>query len=121
MIELSFGDAIALAGAFFQSRTVEDGDTAACILDEPGPFERIGGVRYARPSHSEHHGEKLLGEREIARLHTILRHQEPAATPLFQKVKCIASCRLCDLVEECVGIVEHRPLHEGVPLQLRSE
>ena len=120
-IELSFGNGVAFAGALLQPRTVEDADTAACVVDEPSPFERVGCVRYARPPHSEHHGEKLLGEREFTRLHSILRHQEPATTSLFQKVKCIASSRLCDLVEERVGIVEHRPLHRDAPLQLRSE
>ena len=91
MIELSFRDAIALAGSLLHSRPVEDSDTAACVVDKPVPLERAGRVRYSRPSHSEHHGEELLREREFGRLHAILRHQEPAATPLFQKMKCVAS------------------------------
>ena len=92
MIELFLSDTIALAGPLRYAGVVEDSDTAAGVVDEPSPFEGVGRVRHACPSHPEHHCEKLLGEREIRRSHAILRHQKPAATPLFQKVKCVAGC-----------------------------
>ena len=120
-IELFLGNSIALAGALLHPRTVEDTDRATRVVDKPSPFERVGRVRYARTPHPEHHGEKLLGERETVRMHSILSHEKPATTPLFQKMKCIASSRLGDLIEECVRVAEHHPLHHDAPLQFRSK
>lgn len=121
MIERSLGDAVALARAFLHFCSVENRNSAACVMDEAGPFERVGRIGYTRPTHSEHHGKKFLGEREIARLHTILSHQEPATTPLFEQMKGVAGDRLRDLVEERVRIMEHCLWYTSVPLHLPSE
>jgi hypothetical protein len=55
-------------------------------------------------------GRKII--ETVSRVHTVRRHQEPAATPLLQQMKRIACRRLRDLIEERLGIVGHASSHK---------
>jgi hypothetical protein len=121
LIEIFLGDFIAFASALLQSSSVKDRNAPACIIDESVPLERVGRVRHARSPHSEHHGQKLLGELELTRFHAILRHQQPATTPLFHEMKYVTCRRLRYLFEECVSIMEHQFLQIIVTLHFRPE
>ena len=85
---------------------VEDRDRATRVVDEPRSLQRAGCDGYALSSHTQHHGKELLGERELTGLHSIMRQQEPPATPLFERMKSIAGSRLRHQIEECVRVTK---------------
>jgi hypothetical protein len=70
---------------------------------------RLG--RHARALHAQHHGQKLLREQKLVRVHAVVGHQQPSATSLLQGMKLIACGGLRDLVEDearpmsCIGHV----------------
>lgn len=108
-IEFRSGHAIAFAGSVLQALAIDDRDDAALITDQAFTLQGARSSRNACALHPQHHGQELLGEQKFIRIHTVVRHQQPAATSLLQRMKMIARGRLRDLVEEGVSIAKHAP------------
>ncbi|OIQ66706.1 hypothetical protein GALL_517210 [mine drainage metagenome] len=62
-----------------------------------------------------------MGQQEIVRRHSVARHQQPAATALLHPVQVSAGGRLCDLVQEGMGIAEHGRLQGRTSFELAAE
>ena len=77
--------------------------------------------RNAGPLHPQHHGQELLREQKLIRLHAVVRHQQPAATSLLYGMKLIARGGLRDLVEEGVSIAKHHRSHRSASRQFLLE
>ncbi len=105
-IELQSRNVVAFAGARPQRLVIEDRDVAAPIADQPGFLQAPHHLGDGRSPDTEHHSEEFMGEQKIVRRHAVARHQEPAATTLFNLVKVDACRRLRDLVEERMGITK---------------
>jgi hypothetical protein len=97
-------DAAAFAGDGLQPGSVEHGDLAAAVADQPGPLERARGGRYARPVRAQLQREDLLGEREVVRPGAIVAQQEPAGAPLVDRVQAVAGGPLRGLCDERLGV-----------------
>ena len=78
---------VTATGRFLQPSTIEDREVTAVIFDEPLPLQGGGGGRNAHPTHAEHERQELLGDSEVARMGSILRHQKPASEPRADLVK----------------------------------
>jgi hypothetical protein len=57
-------DLVTLASSFFEPCSVKDNNLAAPIPDKPGLLERSGDERDGCSAHSEHLGQKILGQRK---------------------------------------------------------
>ena len=82
-IKLLLGNAVALARATEQAAAIDDRDVAAFVADEAGPLQGARRSRNARPLYPQHHGQELLRQQKLIRVHAIVRHQQPAATSLL--------------------------------------
>src|SRR5437764_1819292 len=82
--------AVALTRRGFQLLTIDHGHATTAVGNQPCLLERAGDHRDRWPAHTEHHGDKLLGERELTSSHTVLRHQQPSRQPLFNRVDGVA-------------------------------
>jgi len=82
-IELLLGNAVALARATDQAAAIDDRNLAAFVADEAGPLQGAGRSGNACPPDPQHHGQELLREQKLIRVHAVVRHQQPAATSLL--------------------------------------
>src|SRR5580658_3648710 len=120
-IELPLGNAIALARAALQAAAIDDRDVAAAITDQAGALQAARRGRDAGALHPQHHGEELLGEQKLVRLHAIVRHQHPAAASLLEGMKMNARGGLRDLIEDGVAVALHHGAHRGASRELTLE
>ena len=120
-IKFQSRDIVALAGSLLQSLVIEDADVTAPVPDQPRLLQAPHHIGDRCSPDTEHHSEEFMGKQKIARWHAVARHQQPAATALFDSVKVSAGCRLRDLVEESMGIAEHDQLQCGAAVELAAE
>jgi hypothetical protein len=83
-------DLVTLASGFFEPCAVKDNNLAAPIPDKPGLLERSGDERNGCSAHSEHLGQKILGQRKCVRINSIARLQQPSSKPRFRAVNGVA-------------------------------
>src|SRR5665213_981510 len=84
--ELFARDLVALARSIFEAGAIENRDRPVRVFDEARLLECCSRNRDTGPAGAEHHGQKLLRERELVGLDPIARHQEPARATLVYAV-----------------------------------
>jgi len=110
-------DAVALAGRFVQSRSVEDGDHPALVLDEAALAQHAGREGHARASDAQHLGQVLVGEAELVLAEAIVAQQQPAAHALFDRVPPRAQHPLGHAV---VGPLDVPP-HDAIQVRVNAD
>ncbi len=83
-------DLVTLASDFFEACSVKDNNVTASIPDEPGFLKRSGDERDGCSAHSEHLGQKLLGQRKRVQTNSVLHLQQPSGKPRFRAVNGVA-------------------------------
>src|ERR1700722_4306902 len=99
--------AVAVAGDFFQRRTVADANAAALSTYRSTGFQPVQSVGYAGASRSEHPPQKFMRQRYIIAVGAILRHQQPSRQTLFIGETSIGERGMRNLDEKRIG-----PRHE---------
>src|SRR5437667_2552108 len=56
---------VTLAGSSLEPWSVEHGDLASAVMDQPGVLKRLENFRDAHAAHAEHVRQELVGEREL--------------------------------------------------------
>jgi hypothetical protein len=67
--------------------------------DQAGLFERAQNVRHGRTTYAEHDGKKLLLQRKIVRIHSVVNLEQPTAAALRDVVKGVTRSALHRLQE----------------------
>src|SRR5947209_2025631 len=106
-VELFLADQVAFAGAPFEAGSVEDRHASATVFDKFPALQFTRNLGHAGAPDTKHHSQKFLGEQKLIRVHTIARHQEPAAAPLLNRMEMSACGRLCHLIEESMRVMQH--------------
>jgi hypothetical protein len=114
-------NAVTLARATEQAAAVDDRDVAAFVADEADPLQGARRHRNASPLHAQHHGQELLREQKLIRLHAVMRHQHPRAASLLDGMKLIARGGQRDLVKEGRRIMKHHRSHRSASRQFLFE
>src|SRR3954471_24411732 len=83
-------DAVASTGGTLESRPVDNRDAAVGVRDEASLLQYARGDRHARAPHAEHQRQELVGQRELVGADAIVRHQQPARAPLFDRMGAVA-------------------------------
>src|SRR4051812_41101906 len=84
------GDAVALTGGGLEAGAVGDLHPAPLVADEARLLELARRDGDPGASHPEHHGEELVGHRELVPLDPVVRHQQPAREALISLVPAVA-------------------------------
>jgi hypothetical protein len=79
---------------------IVDSYPPATIIDQTLKFQLAGCPGYAGALYAEHHPKEFLRQQELIGLHAIMRHQQPAATSLFDVMKVVTGRRQRYLVEK---------------------
>ena len=93
----------------------------APIADKPGFLQAPHYIGDRRSTDTEHHSQKFMRQQIIVRRHAVARHQKPAATTLFNLVEVSAGRRLCNLVEEGMGVAKHDQMQCRASFQLAAK
>src|SRR6202521_6055383 len=64
-IELLLDHRVALTGTGLQAQSVEHGDAAAAVVNQPGTLQFPGGLGDALAPHSQHIGDQFLGHGQL--------------------------------------------------------
>lgn len=96
--ELFACDFVAFARRVLEPGAVEDTDLAVRVADKSRLSERRGSDRHAGSAGAEHHREIFMGERNLIKIDTIVRHEEPTRTTLVNAVQAIAGRQLSEHV-----------------------
>src|SRR3954454_3772878 len=76
-------DPVAAVGPFDQPSPIDDVDHPAMALDQPSALERIYGVGDARPPHTEHDRQELMGEWQSRKIEAVGSHEHPPGQPFL--------------------------------------
>ncbi len=114
-VEFAADNAVTFTCGFFEAPAIENRNLSAPIADQAAPLQRAGDDRDPGTPGAQHFGEELMGDMEFVAFHAIVRHEQPAATALLDRVKSIAGGELRELSEERVGIQVKR-LREWSPM-----
>ena len=122
-VVFALDDCVALAGAGFQTRAIEDRDAPPGVLNEARFLQLESGLCDAFAANAEHVGNKFLRHHQFGTLQPIQAQQKPAAQLLIEGMVPIAYCGLRHLCDERLGVsqeqVQSRPslielrFHEG--------
>ena len=83
-------DRVALARGAFELLPLQHPNPSVSSRDQPGILQRSHDQRHRWMLHTEHDGENVLLQKELARADAILRPQQPPATPLLHAVQGVA-------------------------------
>jgi hypothetical protein len=112
---------VALTGGRLQAAPVDDSDPAPAVGDKPGPLECPRSETDRLATDAEHLGQELVGEREVVPPDSIVRHQQPAAGSLLERVQRIAGDRLAGVSQRIGRVPLHQTVELGVSLDRRQE
>ena len=96
MVEIFAHRRVAFAGRSFQALSIDDGDAAVYVTNEPGFLERAGNDRHRRPAGAKHHRKKFMAQLELVTVDAIMRHQQPATAALLHRMQRDTPGRLHD-------------------------
>lgn len=96
---------IALAAAAFHSMPIQYLYDTSAVLDEPRFLKLARREGHARPRRAQHDRQKLLSEAHGRAAHAVLRHQDPSAQTLFDRMEMQTRRRLRRLCEESSRIL----------------
>jgi hypothetical protein len=100
LFERSFDMAVAFASDGLQALAVEDRDPASVLLDQSCRLKRPGYEADSGPLHSQRLGEKFMSEGKRGIIRPVVRAQQPAAAPCFNRMDRVARNNLERLPEQ---------------------
>lgn len=86
LVEFPSDQLVAFASSGLEPPSVQDGDHTPPVVGQPLSLQQPNHFGDARSAYPPASGIKLVGERKLVRRHPVLRHQQPAATPLLDRV-----------------------------------
>ena len=89
-VMLDFDHVVTLATALFQNLPVDDLDVAALVADRALILQTAGDETDGFTLDAQHMRDELVRHLQFIRPRAVMRHQHPAAEPLFGGVQAIA-------------------------------
>src|ERR1700722_10196275 len=73
-----------------EALAIKDRDLAPGARNQAGTLQLPGRIRDARPLHTQHFGEQVLGDGEGVIIGPVTHHEQPARQPLLEAVRPVA-------------------------------
>ena len=89
---------VAFAAGRLQSLSIENGDHATVIINQPGLLEGARHGSHGGAAHAEHLGQELMRELELVSAHPVVAHQQPATNAFLDGVTTVADDGLRNMV-----------------------
>src|SRR6266511_311353 len=89
MIEKFCHDPVALAGGFFETSPIKNGNLAALVADQPCVLKGASSHRDASAWSAHHIGDDFLSKMKSVPAHAVVDYKEPAEESFFLCVKAI--------------------------------
>lgn len=113
--ELVADNPVAFARTGLQRRAVQNGNHAPLVTDRAVFLKGMKHLCHAGTPYAQHQREKLVGQRELVGLDSVVARQQPTAAALRHRVQAIASRGLHDLREEGAVVAKQQPAERIVP------
>ncbi len=91
---MSFHRQVGAVSQSHQSLSVDDGDDAPSGANEICTIKGLHRDGHSGPLHAEHDGEKLMRERQLTAVDTIIGHEQPSGQALCVLVAAVSQ-RVC--------------------------
>ncbi len=98
-IEFAAHYSVTFAGSVLQAFAIADRDVSAPVFDQARALQTTRDDGHAGASRAQHLRKEFVRKFELVAFHTIMGHEQPAATTLFNGVKPVAGSKLRELDE----------------------
>ena len=102
-VKVRANDRVAFAGRRFQTLSIANRDASTSVADQSSLLQHAGNHTDSRTLHTEHDRQKLMAQLEVLLVHPVVRHQQPAGTPLLHRVHRVARDGLHPLRDDDLG------------------
>lgn len=99
VVVFAFDDLVTLTSDRREACALENRKSAAGVPDQVLLLKRAGRFVYALAPHSQHVRQEFLGELKLARLHSVMSHQQPAGKTSVYRMVLITGGSLGDLCQ----------------------
>src|SRR5215471_4632236 len=107
---------VTFASGSLETLAIEHPNLSSVIVDELSTLELTGCLSHARASDAQHLPQIFLRERYLVSEDAIMRHQEPARTALFDRMRPIAGGGLSHLGQEGLRVAPDQIPPRGTSL-----